>query len=50
MSDFDQIEREIESLQRTLYDIQRIMEYQNRNLESYLDRIARALEKIADKK
>jgi len=49
MSDLDQIEREIESLQRILSDINRQIEYQTRIFENALERIARSLETIASK-
>ncbi|HUT80463.1 MAG TPA: hypothetical protein VMZ29_04595 [Candidatus Bathyarchaeia archaeon] len=49
MSDLDQIEREIESFQRILDDINHQIEYQTRIFENGLERIARSLEKIASK-
>jgi len=49
LSDFDGIERELESLQRTLYDINRQLEYQTRIIESALERMIRSLERLANK-
>ena len=49
MSGYDGIEREIETVQRTLYNIERTFESLDRNMETYLAKIARALEDIAEK-